>query len=402
MKDDSILVSQEQIEEEKAKLREEFEAKINEINAQYEEEKMGKEALQKKMDSIKAQYDSQLGKLNDGKKRKSGRGQKKQHVRPVSVDMDKPPAELLDEVADNVREAQIHMEQSQEHFDPPRENSNELIDYDLNEMINDIEANVAIVPPARATDSAADTGSVDDAAQRLQQLQELVVGGEQVNNEEIKKKRANKKKYAEERKQKLAESLRNGDDDEFMLRVYDSVQEEVQYKTELYKKEKEKCKFLENECKDLQQEFEKERQLLLETIRKNEKQMKLFAKILQKVQPIVPSDSNYHNIDKIQGVSHWNEETQDWILPDFKREKLSLPSMGVGATDNSQSGAHRGRENGSFDSNMHQHHPQDYEDNYYEQPQMQRQMILHQPLLNGRRQSELAAFNQPREPEVDR
>lgn len=381
MKDDSILVSHEQIEEEKAKLREEFETKINEIKSQYEEEKMGKEALQKKMDSIKAHYDSQLVKLNDGKKRKSGRGQKKQQVQvqAVSLDMDEPPAEQLDEVPDN-----NHMEKSQDQFDPPRENT-ELIDYDLNEMINEIESNVVVVPPARATASAADNNSVDEAAQRLQQLQELVVGGEQVNNEEIKKKRANKKKYAEERKAKLAESLRNGDDDEFMLRVYDSVQEEVQYKTELYKKEKEKCKFLENECKDLQQEFEKERQLLLETIRKNEKQMKLFARILQKIQPIVPSDSNYHNIDKIQGVSQWNEEIQDWILPDLKREKLSLPSMGV--ADNSHNGHHRG--NGSFDNNMHH---QDYEDNYYEQPPMQRQMTL------SRRQSELM----PREPEVDR
>ncbi len=36
-----------------------------------------------------------------------------------------------------------------------------------------------------------------------------------------------------------------------------SVQEEVQFKTQLYEKEKEKCKFLEDECKDLQREFER-------------------------------------------------------------------------------------------------------------------------------------------------
>lgn len=60
-----------------------------------------------------------------------------------------------------------------------------------------------------------------DPAQRLLKLQELVVGGEQANNEELKKKNRNKKKYAEERKQLLADSLRKGDDEEFMLRVYD-------------------------------------------------------------------------------------------------------------------------------------------------------------------------------------
>lgn len=108
-----------------------------------------------------------------------------------------------------------------------------------------------------------------------------------------------------------------------------SVQEEVQFKTKLYEKERDKCKFLEDECKDLQQEFEKDRQDMLDTIRKNERQMKLIAKILQKLQPIIPPDSNYYNLDKIQAQSFWNEEAQDWICPDFKREKLSLPAMGI-------------------------------------------------------------------------
>ena len=332
---------------------------------------MSKEALQKKMDNIKAQYDSQLVKLNtDGKagKRKSGKSQKKVHALEN--------VESVDEVND--------CSQPQEREDT------ELVDYDLNEMITELESNIVVSPPA----SNAPKASNDDAAQRLQQLQELVVGGEQANNEEIKKKRTSKKKYAEERKQKLAESLRNGDDDEFMLRVYDSVQEEVKYKTELYKKEKEKCKFLENECKDLQQEFEKERQLLLDTIRKNEKQMTLFAKILQKIQPIVPSDSNYYNIDRIQSLSQWNEEAQDWTLPDFKREKLSLPSMGP--ADNLLNG----RNNGNFNNQ------EDFDD-WNDGPMMnkeQQDMKYQQFLLNSRKPQHDAAlsFIQPREPEVDR
>lgn len=76
------IISQDQIEEEKRKLREEFEEKIAEIKSQYEEEKLSKEALQKNMDTIQAQYDSQLVLLNTdtkppktpGKDRKSGKG----------------------------------------------------------------------------------------------------------------------------------------------------------------------------------------------------------------------------------------------------------------------------------------------------------------------------------------
>ena len=61
----------------------------------------------------------------------------------------------------------------------------------------------------------------DDPAQRLIKLQGMVVGGEQANNEELKAQIGTKKQYAEERKQLLADSLRKGDDEEFMLRVYD-------------------------------------------------------------------------------------------------------------------------------------------------------------------------------------
>ncbi len=160
-----------------------------------------------------------------------------------------------------------------------------------------------------------------------------------------------------------------------------SVQEEVQYKTKLFEKEKEKCKFLEDECKDLQQEFEKEREDMLDTIRKSEKQMKLLAKILQKLQPIIPVDSNYYNLDKIQVISNWNEEKQDWICPDLKREKLSLPAMG--GTDSQ--------------SNLDMHNNYDLSSN--SQMHMGSQ---HQALLNTRRATHHDTASFAREPEVDR
>ncbi len=150
----------------------------------------------------------------------------------------------------------------------------------------------------------------------------------------------------------------------------------------MFEKEKEKCKFLENECKDLQQEFEKEREDMLDTIRKNEKQMKLLAKILQKLQPIIPVDSNYYNLDKIQNISNWNEEKQDWICPDLKREKLSLPAMNS-ATDSQTNLSEIQNYDLSSNSQMHigSHH---------------------QALMNARRATHHDTGSYPREPEVDR
>jgi predicted HicB family RNase H-like nuclease len=178
-----------------------------------------------------------------------------------------------------------------------------------------------------------DPNDPDDPIKRLRELEDMIVGGEQANNEELKKRRNKKKKYAEERKALLAEALRNGDDEEFMLRVYDSVQEEVKFKSKLLEKEAEKVNFLGNEVKDLQREFEQEREEYLDTIRKLERQNKLLSKLLQKIQPLISHECNYYNLDRMQSLATWSEELQDWIIPELKREKLSLPSMSNGNQD---------------------------------------------------------------------
>lgn len=193
----SNMISSDVIEEEKRQLREEFEQQISEIKSQYEEEKMSKEALQKKMDSIKADYDSQLVLLNtetqplttlppkSGKDRKSGRGKKKKiNFTDIKIKINQIMLTL----------GRKAMAAKQQHTNG--------------------EANVELPDVAQESESA-------DPAERLLKLQEMVVGGEQANNEELKKDRIKKKKYAEERKQLLADSLRKGDDEEFMLRVYD-------------------------------------------------------------------------------------------------------------------------------------------------------------------------------------
>lgn len=255
-----------QIEEEKRKLREEFEEQINEIKKQYEEEKMSKEALLKTMEQIKEQYDSQLVLLEDGNEnyvevgdfitdqqvandenpitkstnavqqtingKRTGKvilGIKKESdLRRSSAAikriMDEFPLQKQQQIQQQILQ--------QQKLNPQQQSNSQLTQQQIlqQQQLTPQQQQQLIHQPNVSLDLDIDNengefrSETSDPAQRLLQLQEMVVGGEQANNEELKKKRIKKKKYAEERKRLLAESLRNGDDEEFMLRVYDSVQ----------------------------------------------------------------------------------------------------------------------------------------------------------------------------------
>lgn len=329
------MSNRDEIEREKQKLKEEFESKLKEVKDQYEEEKMSKEALMKKMESLKSQYDSQINSLDGKSKPKSSKG-----VRSAS-----------------------------------------------NKKLS--SANIAADAALGLDGADPNLDGINDPEQRLLRLQQMVVGGELANDEELKKRRIKKKKYAEDRK-KLAESLKK-DDDEFMLRVYDNVQEEVQYKTRLLEKESKRVTFLENEVKDLQREFELEREEYLDTIRKQERQLKLLLKLTQKIQPMIPHDSNYFNLDKIQSMAIWNEELQDWILPDVKREKLCLPAMG------SKENSELNNSNGYSHQNGVNNNDYDFIDYAGPPPPS-----APNGLLNARRQTLNDIQSYSREPEIDR
>jgi hypothetical protein len=71
-----------------------------------------------------------------------------------------------------------------------------------------------------------------DQRQKLERLQELenkLVGGEDVHNEERKKKRKKKLNDMREKyeKRKRFNNAMNADDDDAMMRVFDNVQDEV-------------------------------------------------------------------------------------------------------------------------------------------------------------------------------
>uniref|UniRef100_A0A452R852 Kinesin-like protein KIF17 n=1 Tax=Ursus americanus TaxID=9643 RepID=A0A452R852_URSAM len=163
---------------------------------------------------------------------------------------------------------------------------------------------------------------------RLQLLEQQVVGGEQAKNKDLKEKHKRRKRYADERKKQLVAALQTSDEDGgdwVLLRVYDSIQEEVRAKSKLLEKMQRKLRAAEVEIKDLQSEFQLEKIDYLATIRRQERDSMLFQQLLEQVQPLIRRDCNYSNLEKIRRESCWDEDSGFWKIPEPIILKTSLP-----------------------------------------------------------------------------
>ncbi|VDL93256.1 unnamed protein product [Schistocephalus solidus] len=207
----------------------------------------------------------------------------------------------------------------------------------------------------------------EDLLRRLHLLEEDMVGGEQANNKDFKERHSKRKRHAEERKRLLAEANKNLEDDGIMVGIYESIQDELRHKNRLLNKERQKNQALDTEIRDLQCEFEREREDYLEAIRKQSRHISLLQAILERMQPCIRRDSNYANIDKIKkqalystAVSlprskaekvlfpftpgkSYDEDTGDWILPALTVERTTLPLASTGSVEElgGRAGAHR-------------------------------------------------------------
>lgn len=83
------------------------------------------------------------------------------------------------------------------------------------------------------------------------------------------------------------------------------------------------------EIRDLQAEFEVERNDLLATIRKLERDAQLMKGLLERMVPLVRRDCNYSNLDRLMKEAVWDEESATWRLPDVVVQKTELPSGGA-------------------------------------------------------------------------
>lgn len=83
------------------------------------------------------------------------------------------------------------------------------------------------------------------------------------------------------------------------------------------------------EIRDLQAEFEVERDDYLVTIRRLEREGQLLHSLLERMVPLVRRDCNYSNLDRLKKEAVWDDEITTWRLPDVMVQKTTLPSGGM-------------------------------------------------------------------------
>ncbi|XP_057702360.1 kinesin-like protein KIF17 [Corythoichthys intestinalis] len=167
-----------------------------------------------------------------------------------------------------------------------------------------------------------------EALKRLQKLEREVVGGEQACNKEFKQRQRQRRNVADQRKAQLVKALSDNSDesDNVLFSVYDSIQEEVHVKGQMLLKVQGKLKAAKLEIRDLQTEFEEERNDYLATIRRLEREGQLLHGLLERMAPLVRRDCNYSSLERLKKEAAWDDESATWRIPDVTVQRTTLPS----------------------------------------------------------------------------
>eukprot|EP01147_Barroeca_monosierra_P000577 gene577-3894_t len=169
--------------------------------------------------------------------------------------------------------------------------------------------------------------------------QQLVKGGKAASDESLKEGLKKRHKRAEERRKKIREAITNAEGEDILEDIYDNLQDEIKGKRRQLSKAKEMVKGLKQEIQDIQSEFARERESLLEEIRRSEQERKFYSQYVDHVVPVIRQDCNYANLTKIRAASVWNEEADRWIMPKLTRQKTLLPP-GQSPSSERQSSGH--------------------------------------------------------------
>ncbi|KAH7970452.1 hypothetical protein HPB49_007469 [Dermacentor silvarum] len=221
------------------------------------------------------------------------------------------------------------------------------------------------------------------ALERLQELQGRMLGGEKKHDAELKARRAKRKGIAEKRIRALAEALAKVDDEErTMLPDYDDINAELKVKSSMIRKAKRKIQTLEQEVCDLQREFETERTDYLETIRRQDQQLRLLSQILDKVQPCIRRDSNYADLEAVKAQSVWDQDAQRWRLPELTVQQTKLPpAAGIqpGARVTQNTGDAPSLASSTFDASSQRNRPSfgsDFVNSILKKPHRQEELLI--------------------------
>ncbi|MBN3276810.1 KIF17 protein, partial [Polyodon spathula] len=309
------------IEAEKAKIRQEYEQKLARVQADYTAEKQCKVKLQEDITTLQSTFESKLARLEEKRTQRTGKTAPCFQTR---------------------------------HCCPPAGHSSRAV-FSKAKHIGSVqresveEAGAAIEEGEGATSPA--PLDPKQVLERLQQLEQEVVGGEQARNETLRERHKQRQNLADQRKKQLVEALaaNSEESDSMLLNVYDSIQEEVHAKSKLLEDMHTKLRAAEIEIADLQSEFEFERIDYLATIRRLEREGQLTQQILERVQPLVRRDCNYSNMDRVRREAVWDEDSATWRLPEVVALKTSLPAA-VPPPAHGSLGKQSGRRNSSAEN----------------------------------------------------
>ncbi|KAJ8259643.1 hypothetical protein GJAV_G00171800 [Gymnothorax javanicus] len=311
-------------EAEKDRIKQEYEERLAKLQAEYAAEQESKAKLQEAMETLQSSFQSKLSSLE--KARASSSPAQKTGApnsrTPCGEDLVRPGTAPPQEVT-GVEQALAKMSQPMDAGHVTRE--------------------AEVESPSAATPGPLDQKQV---LERLQQLEKEFVGGEQARNEELRQKRRQRKTLADQRKNQLIEALADSseDSDSVLLQVYDSIQEEVRAKSKVLDNTQRKLKAARIEIRDLQSEFELERDDYLATIRRLEREGQLLQSILERVTPLIRRDCNYSSVERVRREAVWDEDSATWRLPEVIVQKTALPAAVPPVSGSTQSVAQTRRD----------------------------------------------------------
>ncbi|XP_045885365.1 kinesin-like protein KIF17 isoform X4 [Micropterus dolomieu] len=303
-------------ETEKEKIKEEYEERLAKLQAEYNAEQESKAKLQEDIAALRSSYESKLSNLE---KARASRGSSvSKNVSASSNCMTQVAEEELCHNTDPMCHSQTGDTSLTEVSQPavPCAAVSVQKGPSRDERIHSPD-----IPPAGPLDQK-------HVFERLQQLEQEVVGGEQAKNKELQQRHRQRKNLADQRKVHLIHALsENSEESEnVLLNVYNSIQEEVHAKSQMLVKVQGKLKAAKLEIRDLQAEFEVERNDYLATIRRLEREGQLLHCLLERMVPLVRRDCNYSNLDRLKKEAVWDEDSVTWSLPDVMVQKTTLPS----------------------------------------------------------------------------
>uniref|UniRef100_A0A096M166 Kinesin-like protein n=1 Tax=Poecilia formosa TaxID=48698 RepID=A0A096M166_POEFO len=294
-------------DETKDKIKEEYEEKLAKLRAEYNAEQESKAKLQANIIALQLSYESKLSNLEKAKASR-GRSDPIKHLyRRMMMFLTMPllHLNLITFSPFQHKQPDVSCAAVSAQKDPIGNELTDSTDTKSNEPLDQ-----------------------KHVLERLQKLEQEVIGGEQARNKELQQRHWQRKKFADQRKAQLINALSEDSEesDSVLLKVYNSIQEEVHAKSQILSRVQDKLKAAKLEIRDLQVEFELERNDYLANIRRLEREGQLLNCLLERMVPLVRRDCNYSNLDRVRKEAVWDEDSSTWKLPDVMVQKTTLPS----------------------------------------------------------------------------